>query len=211
MKPSMRQYTGKAVVFSICLLVYPLTLLGYGATGHARQQLRLIAAELVRDNLTDTVMRLRLPDLPLALLEGESPELRRQLNVLVSEKLIERDAVVADQRELTSNGWVQRTVSGFRYFRSPSERSDPIYYGSAELLRVGEVSVDPTPEGRTRAVVHFEWRAEQLDEWVWAPAFDDDPRLTRVKASRQEPIPATATLQWREQQWVLSSMTLFGN
>lgn len=201
----------KTVLLSICLLVYPLTLLGYGATGHARQQLRLIAADLVRDNLTDTVMRLRLPDLPLILMEGESPDLRHQLDVLVSEGLMERDAVVGEQRELTPNGWVQRTVSGYRYFRRLSEHKEPIYYGSAELFRVGEIIVEPKPEGRTQAVVHFQWRAEQLDEWVWAPAFDEVPKLVRVKESPQKPISATVVLQWRQQQWVLSSMSLFGS
>ncbi|GGX64439.1 hypothetical protein [Saccharospirillum salsuginis] len=199
----------KNIFLLLLLLLFSNHLLAYGATGHARQQLRLIASEQIDEALSRAVMTLNLPELPLTLMEGQTPELKHQLDVLVAESLLQRDDVVALQRELTANGWVQRNTAGVRYYRDLDRIGQPVRFGNARLNRVGEVMTDPQPDGRTIARIRFSWQAIQLDEWVWAPAFDGDARLNRIKTSLDNPVEGTATLEWQQDQWVLTSLRPF--
>lgn len=201
----------KNIFLLFALLLFSDHLFAYGATGHARQQLRLIADEQIGEVLSQAVMTINLPELPLTLMEGQTPELKRQLDVLVAESLLRQDEVVAVQRELTANGWVQRNTAGVRYYRQMDRIDQPIRFGEAQLNRIGEIMTDPQPDGRTIAHIRFSWQAIRLDEWVWAPAFDGDARLNRIKTSLDNPVEGTATLEWQLDQWVLTSLTPFSN
>lgn len=196
--------------FLICLGAVPMLALGYGATGHARQQMRLLADDVIGQALELTATRLTLPELPLTLMDNEAPLLRNQLDVLVAEGLLQREKVLSETRDLTPLGWVMRATSGERYFRSPEKQGDTISFGEPDLNRIGEVRLNPQSDGATTALVFFTWSVDALAEWVWAPAFDTDPRLNRIKSSRQTPIAGRAELEWRREQWQLTSLQLFG-
>lgn len=199
----------KNILLLSALILFSGPVMAYGATGHARQQLRLIALEAIAPAMDDAIMALNLPDLPLTVLDGEHPTLSRQLDVLVAEGMLNRESVVAYQRELTANGWVQRNTSGQRYESSPETIDQPVMFGHSRLTRVGEVMIDPQSDGQTSARIHFSWQATELAEWVWASAFDQDDRLNRIKASLNEPIQGEAILQWQSNQWVLEGLRAF--
>ncbi len=199
----------KNIFLSITLLLYSNSLMAYGATGHARQQLRLIADELIGATLSSRVMVLNLPPLPLTVLDGHSATLKQQLDVLVDEGVLVSERVVAQEREFTANGWVQRNTSGVRYYPTSDQDGDPVEYGEAELVRIGEVLTDPQRDGSTEVHIYFNWRARQLAEWVWAPAFNEDPRLNRIKASHDLPIRGVAVLEWQTDHWALISLQAF--
>lgn len=199
----------KNIFLSIFLLLYSNSLMAYGATGHARQQLRLVAAELIETSLDGRVMGLSLPQLPLTILDNQSAILRQKLDVLVAEGLLLAERIVVEQRALTANGWVQRNTAGVRYYQASEPANDPIYYGEAELVRVGELVTDVQPDGFTEVRVYFSWRASELAEWVWAPAFNEDPRLDRIKASHENPIRGVAYLEWRGDHWGLTALQAF--
>lgn len=193
----------------MCLWLTPNLVFGYGATGHARQQLRLLAADIIAEVLDLSAARLTLPELPLTLLDNEAPRLSSQLDVLVAEGLVRSDPVLGETRTLTPVGWVMRATSGQRYFLPPGKSGDAIHFGQADLNRVGEVRLDHQPDGETVAVIFFTWEVKALEEWVWAPAFDGDRRLSRIKSSQQNPISGRAELVWRQNRWQLKSVNLF--
>lgn len=199
----------KNIFLSITLLLYSNSLMAYGATGHARQQLRLIADDLIGATLSSRVMALNLPQMPLTVLDNHSATLKQQLDVLVAEGLLSSERVLAQERELTANGWVQRNTSGVRYYQASEQSGEAVQYGKAELIRVGEVLTDPQGDGSTEVHIYFNWRARQLAEWVWAPAFNEDPRLNRIKASYDLPIRGVAVLEWQSDHWALVSLQAF--
>lgn len=202
---------GLAVATIVCLGVMPVWSYGYGTVGHASQQLRLLASDLIQPVLNRRALTISVPDLPYVILDTEPQALRRQLDVLVDEGLLEREAVVAEQRELTPQGWVTRSTAGVQYLSVPGVLQPTIRYGEAELTRLGEITLDPQPDGGTRAIISFGWQVENLAEWVWAPVFDDDARLNQIKASQQTPIPGSVVLVWdpQEQRWELSELVPF--
>jgi len=61
------------------------------------------------------------------------------------------------------------------------------------------------------ATISFNWSANVLAEWVWAPVFNADKRLNQIKNSPQEPIVGSAQLEWQvqEQRWDLVSLQPF--
>jgi hypothetical protein len=189
----------------------PLQGYSYGTVGHASQQLRLLASTLIQPALNRQALTVRVPQLPHVVLNTEPQSLRRQLDVLVAEDLIESESIVAEQRELTSSGWVTRTTSGVQYLPGPGGMMPDIRYGNASLVRLGEISLDPQDDGRTEARISFEWQVDDLAEWVWAPVFDSDERLNLIKASQQAPISASANLEWNpeEQRWLLVDLQPF--
>ncbi|MEX2365832.1 MAG: hypothetical protein WD601_04460 [Pseudohongiellaceae bacterium] len=180
----------------LTLGLLPVSGYGYGTVGHASQQLRLLASELIQPLLNRQTLTVSVPDLPHVILDTEPQALRRQLDVLVDEGLLEREAVVAEQRELTAQGWVTRNTSGVQYLPVPGVLQPAIRYGEAKLLRLGEITLDPQPNGATQAQISFNWQVDNLAEWVWAPVFDRDAGLNRIKASQQAPIRGSATLVW---------------
>lgn len=200
-----------AVAAMVCLGVMPAWSYGYGTVGHASQQLRLLASDLIQPVLNRQALTISVPDLPYVILDTEPQALRRQLDVLVDEGLLEREAVVAEQRELTAQGWVSRTTAGVQYLPVPGVLEPTIRYGDAKLTRLGEITLDPQPDGDTRAIISFGWQVENLAEWVWAPVFDGNARLNQIKASQQTPIPGSAILMWdpQEQRWELSELVPF--
>lgn len=208
---------GKTIFLLIFLVLCPLALFGYGVSGHARQQLRLIATDLISEALSDSATHLNLPDLPLTLLDHESPMLKQQLDVLVAEGILERDSIVGESYRMGAAGSVLRTTSGARYYRQfgeESERqfgeeSESVQFGEAVLERIGEVRLEARSEGNTQGIIHFQWKVVELKEWVWAPAYDNEPRLSRIKSSRQDPIPGKAVVEWQQDQWRLVAMELF--
>ena len=195
----------------LALGVLPVHGYGYGTVGHASQQLRLLASELIKPVLNQQALTVSVPDLPHVVLDTDSQRLRRQLDVLVAEGLLQREAVVAEQRELTPQGWVTRTTAGVQYLPVAGVLQPSIRYGEAELLRLGEITLDPQPEGDTQARISFTWRVANLAEWVWAPVFDNDVRLNRIKASRQTPIPGSVELVWdpEVQGWTINELEAF--
>lgn len=198
----------QTILLLALLWLFPLAVYGYGATGHARQQLRLIAADMIAETVSRSAMRVNLPELPLTLMDSESPLVKKQMDILVEEGLLQKDSLVGEMREPGPGGWVVRTASGTRYSRSPDKQNEAIAFGDAVLTRIGEVRLYPQVDGNTQAEVFFEWRAEHLDEWVWAPAFNREPYLNRIKSSPQNPIKGKARLAWQESQWVLVSILL---
>lgn len=199
------------MAFLLVLGLMPVISHGYGTVGHASQQLRLLAFELINPALNRQALTISVPDLPYVVLDTEPQRLRRQLDVLVAEGLLQREAVVAEQRELTSQGWVTRNTAGVQYLPVAGVLRPTIRYGVAELLRVGEITLDPQPGGDTQARISFTWQVDNLAEWVWAPVFDDDARLSRIKASQQTPIPGAAELEWDSavQSWKLTELEAF--
>lgn len=200
---------GQTVFLSILLFLFPTLTSGYGATGHARQQLRLIASELITPALDETAMRLDLPALPLTLVAGEDEALADRLDVLVAERILQREEVVTIRREASANGWVTRRVLSHRYWR-PLPLA-PVAFGSARLVGVDEVWMQPRAGRDTRVQVRYRWRADALAEWVWAMAFDGETRLERLKASPADPLAGRATLTWRDGRWVLSDLRPFAS
>jgi hypothetical protein len=199
----------QALILTAVLI--PLQSYSYGTVGHASQQLRLLASTLIQPALNRQALTVRVPQLPHVVLNTEPQSLRRQLDVLVAEGLIERESVVAEQRELTSTGWVTRTTSGVQYLPGPGGLTPDIRYGSANLTRLGEISLDPQEDGQTEARISFEWQVDNLAEWVWAPVFDNDERLNLIKGSQQTPISASAQLEWNpdQQRWILVELQPF--
>lgn len=195
----------------LALGVMPVVSHGYGTVGHASQQLRLLASELIRPALNRQALTVSVPDLPFVILDTEPQRLRQQLDVLVAEGLLQREAVVAEQRELTTQGWVTRNTAGVQYLPVAGVLHPTIRYGEAELLRLGEITLDPQPGGDTQARISFTWQVDNLAEWVWAPVFDSDARLTRIKASAETPIPGSAELVWDPlaQGWTLNELVAF--
>lgn len=198
----------QTILLLALLWLLPLAVYGYGATGHARQQLRLIAADMIAETVSRSAMHVNLPELPLTLMDGESPLVRKQMDILAEEGLLQRDNLIGETREPGTGGWVLRTIAGTRYYRAPDKQDEAIVFGDAVLTRIGEVKLDPRVGGDTQAEVFFEWRAAHLREWVWAPAFNREPYLNRIKSSRQHPIKGKARLAWQESQWVLVSIQL---
>lgn len=198
-----------AILLPLCLL--PVPGYSYGTVGHASQQLRLLASEWIQPVLSRHALTVSVPELPYVILDTEPQALRRQLDVLVDEGLLEREAVVAEQRELTAQGWVLRTTAGVQYLPVAGVLEPTSRYGEAELVRLGEITLDPKSEGDTEAVISFNWQVKNLAEWVWAPVFDGDLRLNRIKASQQTSIPGSAILKWNplEQRWELSGLEPF--
>ncbi len=195
----------------LALGLLPVCGYGYGTVGHASQQLRLLASELIQPMLNRQALTVSVPDLPFVILNTEPQALRRQLDILVDEGLLEREAVVAEQRELTAQGWVTRNTAGVQYLPVAGVFQPTIRYGEATLLRLGEITLDPQPDGETQARISFNWQVNNLTEWVWAPVFDRDVRLNRIKASEETPIPGSATLAWdpQEQAWRLTELKPF--
>lgn len=195
----------------LALGLLPASSYGYGTVGHASQQLRLLASELILPMLNRQALTVSVPDLPYVILDTEPQALRRQLDVLVDEGLLEREAVVAEQRELTAQGWVTRNTAGVQYLPVAGVLQPTIRYGEARLLRLGEITLDPQPDGKTQARINFNWQVDDLREWVWAPVFDRDARLNRIKASEETSIPGSATLAWdtQEQAWRLTELKPF--
>lgn len=203
--------TVKTVLLSAALLLFPSLGLGYGTTGHARQQLRLIAIQLIEPRLTPTAMQLNLPAWPVALVEGDQPRLQAQLDVLVEEGVLSRETTVSTERILTEDGWSTRQTAVHHYDRPLMIRNSPVRFGRAQLLNTGEIWLHDSANADTEAEVHFQWFADDLAEWVWAPAFDKDARLQRLKASGQQPLSGIATLVWREQRWQLTRLNTYPN
>jgi hypothetical protein len=201
----------QVMLLFLTAVLLPLVGYGYGTVGHATQQLRLLAAELIQPVLNRQALAISVPTLPHVILDTEPQQLKRQLDVLVDEGLLDRESVVAEQRELTSQGWVTRTTAGVRYRSTPGVLSPQVYYGSARLVRLGEVTLDPQSDGATVATISFNWSANVLAEWVWAPVFNADKRLNQIKNSPQEPIFGSAQLEWQvqEQRWDLVSLQPF--
>jgi hypothetical protein len=201
----------QVMLLFLTAVLLPLVGYGYGTVGHATQQLRLLAAELIQPVLNRQALAISVPTLPHVILDTEPQQLKRQLDVLVDEGLLDRESVVAEQRELTSQGWVTRTTAGARYRSTPGVLSPQVYYGSARLVRLGEVTLDPQSDGATVATISFNWSANVLAEWVWAPVFNADKRLNQIKNSPQEPIVGSAQLEWQvqEQRWDLVSLQPF--
>lgn len=196
----------RSFICSVLLLILPSLSLGYGATGHARQQLRLIAIELIEAQLTQAAMQLEMPTLPTTLVDGEHERLRAQLDVLVAEGLLDRQPIITTERSLTADGLVTRRLGGYRYDRPLMIRQTPLRFGRADLIRTGEIWIKPAASEATQAEVHFHWHADQLAEWLWAPAFDQEARLDRLKNSLEQPLSGIATLVWQDQQWQLSRL-----
>ncbi|WP_028669650.1 hypothetical protein [Saccharospirillum impatiens] len=200
------------VVTSILALgLLPVVGYSYGTVGHASQQLRLLASELIPPVLNSQALTVRVPELPYVILDTESQAFRRQLDVLVDEGMLEREAVVAEQRELTSQGWVTRNTAGVQYLPVTGQLQPTIRYGDAVLLRLGEITLDPQTGGDTQARISFSWQVDDLKEWVWAPVFDGDDRLNQIKASQESPIPGSANLVWdpQGQIWRLNGLVPF--
>lgn len=200
-----------SIAFLLALGVMPVIGHGYGTVGHASQQLRLLASELIQPVLNRQALTVSVPDLPYVILDTEPQRLRQQLDVLVAEGLLQREAVVAEQRELTTQGWVTRNTAGVQYLPVAGVLQPTIRYGEAELLRLGEITLDPQAEGDTQARISFTWQVDNLAEWVWAPVFDNDARLNRIKASTETPIPGSAELVWDPvaQGWILNELDAF--
>lgn len=201
------------IALMLTIAIMPIVSYGYGAVGHASQQLRLLAADLIQPVLNRQALTISVPELPFVILDNEPQALRRQLDVLVDEGLLERESIVAEQRELSAQGWVTRNTAGVQYLPVAGVLRPTIRYGEAELVRLGEIALDPQPEGDTRARIHFSWQVEDLAEWVWAPVFDRDTGLSRIKASEQTPIAGLASLRWdtRQQRWMLVNLEPFSN
>lgn len=196
----------KTVFFSLLLLILPTLSFGYGATGHARQQLRLIAINLIEPRLTPAAMQFNMPSLPALLVDGEHDRLIAQMNVLVAEGLMDRQPMIATERALTTDGLLTRRIGAHRYDRPLMIRQAPVRFGHAELIGTGEIWVTASATDATRAEIHFQWVADQLAEWLWAPAFEQEPRLERLKASVNQPLNGVATLVWQDQQWQLAQL-----
>jgi len=207
----MNAMAAKTVFFSLVLLILPALSFGYGATGHARQQLRLLAISLIESRLTPAAMQFKLPSLPATLVDGEHDRLINQLNVLVAEGLIERQPMIATEQALTTDGLLTRRIGAHRYDRPLMIRQTPVRFGHAQLMRTGEIWVTPSATQLTRVEIHFQWIADQLAEWLWAPAFDQEPRLDRLKASVNQPINGVATLVWQDQQWQLNELNPYAD
>ena len=199
------------IAFLLALGVMPVIGHGYGTVGHASQQLRLLASDLIQPALNRQALTVSVPDLPYVILDTNPQGLRQQLDVLVAEGLLQREAVVAEQRELTTQGWVTRNTAGVQYLPVAGVLQPTIRYGESELLRLGEITLDPQPGGDTQARISFTWQVDNLAEWVWAPVFDNDARLNRIKASTETPIPGSAELVWDpvEQGWILNELHAF--
>ena len=202
----MIKMTAKTVFLSITLLIFPAVVSGYGSAGHARQQLRLIAIQLIEPRLNPVAMRLNLPNLPVSLMEGADDRLIDQLDVLVEEGLVWREPMIATERILSSQGLTTRQAAGYRYDRPLMLRNAPLPFGRAKLERTGEIWLLPQEDEATRAEVHFLWSAEQLAEWLWAPAFDRESRVERLKSSTRQPLSGVATLVWDGQNWQLAEL-----
>lgn len=196
----------KTVFFSLLLLILPTLSFGYGATGHARQQLRLIAISLIEPRLTAAAMQFNMPALPTTLVDGEHDRLIAQMDILVAEGLMDRQPMIATERALTTDGLLTRRIGAHRYDRPLMIRQAPVRFGHAQLARTGEISVTPSATQATQAEIHFQWYADQLAEWLWAPAFDQEPRLERLKTSVNQPLNGVATLVWQGQQWQLTKL-----
>ena len=201
----------KTVFFSLLLLILPTLSFGYGATGHPRQQLRLIAINLIEPRLTPTAMQLNVPSLPTTLVDGEHDRLIAQMNVLVAEGLMDRQPMIATERALTNNGLLTRRIGAHRYDRPLMIRQAPVRFGHAHLVRTGEIWVTPSATQATQAEIHFQWYADQLAEWLWAPAFDQEQRLNRLKGSVNQPLNGVATLVWQDQQWQLTDLNPYAD
>ncbi|PTY36922.1 hypothetical protein BGP77_06455 [Saccharospirillum sp. MSK14-1] len=201
----------KTVFVSLLLLILPTLSSGYGATGHARQQLRLIAISLIEPQLTSAAMQFNLPSLPTTLVDGEHDRLIAQMNVLVAEGLLDRQPMIATDRQLTVNGLNTRRVGAHRYDRPLMIRQSPVRFGHAHLAQTGEIWVTSSATQATQVEVHFQWVADQLAEWLWAPAFDQEPRLARLKASANQPLVGVATLVWKDQQWQLAELNPYAD
>ncbi len=156
-------------------------------------------------------MQLNLPALPVTVVEGDQPRLQAQLDVLVDEGVLSRETTVSMERILTQNGWTTRQSAAHHYDRPLMIRQSPVRFGTAHLLHTGEIWVHNSAENATEAEVHFQWFANDLAEWVWAPAFDQDARLERLKASADVPLSGVATLVWRDQRWQLSHLETYSN
>lgn len=198
--------TAKTVFFSLLLLILPTLSFGYGSNGHARQQLRLIAIRLIETQLTPAAMQFNMPVLPTTLVDGEQDRLIAQLDVLVDEGLLDRQAMIATDKVLTPDGLMTRNIAAHRYDRPLMIQQTPIRFGHAQLARTGEIRVTSSATEATQAEVHFQWYADQLAEWLWAPAFDQELRLDRLKTSPEQPLFGVATLVWQDQQWQLSQL-----
>lgn len=203
--------TIKTVLLSAAVLLFPSLSLGYGTAGHARQQLRLIAIQLIEPRLTPAAMQLNLPTLPVTLVEGDQPRLQSQLDVLVEEGVLSRQTTLSTERSLTEYGVSTRQTAAHHYDRPLMIRNSPVRFGRAHLLNTGEIWIDSSAELATEAEVHFQWFADDLAEWVWAPAFDQDARLEQLKASADQPMSGVATLVWRDQRWQLSQLNTYPN
>lgn len=201
----------KIVFLFIGVLIYPSFVLGYGSHGHANQQLRLIAISLIEPRLTAAAMDLTLPSLPTTVVDDDQSRLSAQLKVLAEEGLLSRQPILTTERTLTADGWVTTQQGAWQYDRPLMIRNSPVRFGRAQLQRTGEIWVQTALDQPTQVEVHFQWTADHLAEWLWAPAFDQESRLNRLKASASEPIRGTATLIWQNQRWQLAELKPYSN
>ena len=168
--------------------------------GHDRQRLGLLFLAQLDAYYRDYPLTLRLPKLPISL-PSEQLDSAQWLALLTV--LSEGGWLTREQRAQKRIDKRERVIiEQVQIFSKPGTSvglSLPL--GVVRVMEIAAMEPVSQSDNRPAYALRFTWRLDESADWLWAPALDKLPDVTRLRlASRQRQLGAV-TAHWHDSKW----------
>jgi hypothetical protein len=168
--------------------------------GHDRQRLNLIFSDLINQRLKNSPISISTAQFPITLVSN-----------LANQPIISLYNVLAEEGYLTGKNMITgindhqaSATQAIQYTLNKTDTHNRIAVCTVLFDSITTIERMHSDDDDVRYKVSFQWRAQNLAPWIWAPSLENNSDIAKVKRSETNPSHGEATMIWQVDRWILS-------